>query len=756
MNSFSVEPIYDSVVVASLVSLLALGVLVLVTPPTKNINHRRALIALRVIASGVLVLALFRPGWIHSDSRVAEATLVVAVDASRSMSLPDDEKVSRWTHQAEAWRKLADGLSSLDDSMSVQLLTYKETTTPVSSVTATALDAQSPDGEVTDLAGAVSSAIASAQGQPLAGVIVMGDGTQTAPIEGVDAQRSAQTLRAWGVPLWTVPIGPSGGSESNRDVGIDALPESFNLFSKNEFEVIFQVQLRGLVGTDIPIQLNWIDESGKSVVAAERRVVAQKASDLIGMSIPVIAPEAGVYRLNVTAEVQSGELVTTNNLQTAFVNVREGGGRILYLEGASRLEQTYLRRALRRFPDLDLTYQWIPSDTSSRWPIAMRDWFRKGRFDIYIIGDLDADAIGREQLQELAETISDGAGLVMLGGYHNFDAGGYATSPLADVLPIKMDPLRRMDIRSDTKSSDVKRQISGPITIKRTRDHPITDLGGADVAETWRSLPELLGANRFLGPRVAPGTQVLLETTTEEPLLVVGEYGRGRTAALAIDSTWQWWRSGENEVYRRFWRQLALWLLSREESPSERLTLELDSRRFAVQTSTKFRARLTLADPSNRPNLLAKIIDESGAETDVTETAMQTDARELLFSGNLPELTPGYYRLKVSPIDPSSKIESEMLAFQVTDASPEMAMPMADPAYLTQLAEITSEHGGGAFRYDQMGELLKRIAVRRHRSEAPVVEKTTLGDDPVSGWLLFVLFAGTLSVEWFLRRQWGL
>ena len=92
------------------------------------------------------------------------------------------------------------------------------------------------------------------------------------------------------------------------------------------------------------------------------------------------------------------ELVTTNNAQVAFVEVRAGGGRILYLEGNPRLEQTFLRRSLRRFPDLALDYQWIPSDTTDRWPVDLNGAFEPGRYDIYIIGDLHGCAGELEQL----------------------------------------------------------------------------------------------------------------------------------------------------------------------------------------------------------------------------------------------------------------------------------------------------------------------------------------------------------------------
>ncbi|TWU40968.1 glutamine amidotransferase [Novipirellula artificiosorum] len=755
MTSLQLEPIYDSAVVAVMASIAVVIVLILVTPPTENQIHRRWLIALRSVAALVLVLALFRPGLVRTETRAADATLVVAVDVSRSMTLPDDERADRWTHQQQAWQQLAVGLDAIRETMNVRLMGYEKNAVELAAVQ-DALDGIAPEGELTDLAAAATSSIALAQGQPLAGVVLMGDGTQTAPLEGPGAERVAQTLKAWGVPLWTVPIGPAGGPTANRDVAIESLPESYHLFAGNTFDVSFQVHLRGMAGMAVPVQLNWVDQDGNVTVAAQRRVIAETAKLTEGVTIPVRAPQPGTYRLNVQAETQSGETITSNNIQTAFVSVREGGGRILYVEGESLYEQRFLRMALRRFPDLDLSYQWIPRDTASRWPLPLADGFRPGKYDIYILGDVDADAIGREQLANLAESVSQGAGLVMLGGYHTYGAGGYASSPLADVIPVRLDPSLRRDIDAEVPANAAD-QIAGPLAAQLSRNHPITDFGGKDPASVWKRLPPLLGANRWAGPKVAPGVQVLLETTKKEPLLVIGEYGRGRTAALAFDSTWQWWREGKSEEHRRFWRQLMLWLLSREEDAGDRIDLQMDARRFAVDADIAFQATLSSVGEANTPlDWIAEVIQESGEVTPVSDVSETSTASQRSFSGKIPTLPPGYYRLRVRPTDANATIKPESLAFQVIDQSREMSSPVADPVYLRQLAEITSQHGGGAYSYEQIDELIAQITKRRRQAEAPVIEKATLGDDPLSGWLLFLLFTGALVTEWSLRRRWGL
>src|SRR5690606_9871807 len=126
---------------------------------------------------------------------------------------------------------------------------------------------------------------------------------------------------------------------------------------------------RALQGVDMPVRIRLSDENdpANSVEVATRRYNPARPVDSTSLSIPLIAPAPGSYRLEVEVEPQPGETLLANNSQAAFVDVREGGGRILYLEGQLRPEQQFIRRALRRFPDLEVTYRWIAADQSAQW-----------------------------------------------------------------------------------------------------------------------------------------------------------------------------------------------------------------------------------------------------------------------------------------------------------------------------------------------------------------------------------------------------
>ncbi|QDT07011.1 hypothetical protein K227x_54350 [Rubripirellula lacrimiformis] len=773
MTSLAIEPIYGSLLLAMFAVAATVAVIVMVKPPTTAPKQQRWLIGLRLVAAATLLLALLRPTLVRTDNRPVDAALIVAVDTSQSMTLPDGDGGDRWTTQQTAWQELATRLAGNDASLNIRLMGYDALSRPIAGTDVDALDNVRPDGKQTDLQGAMAATIGAAEGQPIAGVVLMGDGTQTTPITGGGAGRVVETLDSLGVALWTVPIGPARSEQESRDVAVDALPQQYQMFAGNQVDVTFQVHSRAMAGTDVPVRLTWIAEDGSRTESAVRSVLVDRAMDTQAVTIAVTAPPPGAYQLEVRADVQDGELVITNNRQVAFVDVREGGGRILYLFSNLDQEQALIRRSLRRFPDLDLTYRWIPTDTQSSWPVPLGDWFKPGKFDVYMLGDLDAAAIGNQQLDQLSQAIAAGAGLVTLGGFQTYDIGGYASSPLADALPVRMDSARRRPVGSPP----VAEQDAAPEKIQLARNHPITELGGDDPASVWSQLPAMLSGTRLLGPKVAPGVQVLLESERGDPLLVIGQYGRGRVASLAFESTWRWRRRGQDDAHRRFWRQVMLWVLSREETAQNNIVVQMDSRRFSAEQPPSFRAMIdgsqgvslvaeivpagaTAEDPNSPPGTESASVRRLEVTTEVPSDSSADSPRQAI-RGTLPELAPGMYRLRVRSAGAGTTgtgktIPPTELAFQVIDQSRELAQPMADPMYLRQLAGLTADHGGASFDPGQISELVDTILDRRKQAQSPVVEKLRLGDGPWTGWPLFGIFAVAMSAEWWLRRRWGM
>ncbi len=148
-----------------------------------------------------------------------------------------------------------------------------------------------------------------------------------------------------------------------------------------------------------------------------------------------------------------------------------------------------------------------------------------------------------DRLELLSQYVENGGGLVMVGGYMSFtgiDAKArFGASPLATALPVTM-----MD-------SDDRVERPAGVEPRVVAEHIVVQ--GLDAE--W---PPLLGYNRF----EARDDAEVLATVGNDPLLVVGSIGSGRSAAFASDLAPHWApREFVNwQGYTGLWTSLLRWV----------------------------------------------------------------------------------------------------------------------------------------------------------------------------------------------------
>ena len=203
---------------------------------------------------------------------------------------------------------------------------------------------------------------------------------------------------------------------------------------------------------------------------------------------------------------QPGELVTTNNQLSTFVNVLKGGLNVLYLEGALRVETEVSppRAGCLAATSRSITCGSTRRDPQSR-PADFAERFRPGKYDVYILGDVDSTAFRGRRTGPGWPAVSRGAGLIMLGGFHSFGPGGYGDTPLADVLPVGMDRFERQQpdepLRTDL-------HLPGPLQMRPTAagpQHFALMLAGSRRGERGAVGEAAAVGRRQQVPRTGPG-----------------------------------------------------------------------------------------------------------------------------------------------------------------------------------------------------------------------------------------------------------
>ncbi len=495
------DPILDSRATIGIIAV-ALILMTVISPTYRPITatQRMVLSGLRLGVVVIVVVFMLQPTCISVEMTKQSASLLVLFDQSRSMTLPHtSESKTRWQAQLETLRASESLLADMPENLNVKLFGYDTDLHPVKFEDGQIEFPEAANGDLTDLGTPLDDAIKKEQSNRMVGVILLGDGVQTAA--GVSAPwEVVEELARLDQPLYTVAYGPTGSATQSRDIAVVNLPDQYSVFVKNELLVQGTLQLRGFENVEVPVELIVEDSKGKEEVVDTVRVKPNKANQQTNVELSYSPQETGQFRVTLRAVPQEKETVVKNNELSAFLTVFGGGLRVLYLEGDLRMEQKFLRRSLDASQDIEVDFQWIDHRLRARWPVDLKDTFSNPLYDVFIVGDLDSRALfekgkREESLNALVKAVEDGKGLLMLGGFHSFGPGRYGQTPLADVLPIEIDRLEAQDFE---KPIIHDLHVSRKLQMKPTTPFFVTRLAeSSENDRAWRELPPLDGANKF-------------------------------------------------------------------------------------------------------------------------------------------------------------------------------------------------------------------------------------------------------------------
>jgi len=211
----------------------------------------------------------------------------------------------------------------------------------------------------------------------------------------------------------------------------------------------------------------------------------------------------------------------------------------------------YFKEPMKQFPDIEITH--IPNHlVMSTFPTTVGDL---SRYDTVIISDCGRNTLtmypnmfqvpmGPDRVSVIADYVRQGGSLIMVGGWVDFQGfqakGNYHGSAIEEVLPVNIS---ETDDRIETTQGAAVEIIEG--------DHPV--LRG--IPRTW---PQFLGYQRVFPKKES---RVLATVGGRDPLIVVGQAGKGRSMAFTSDLAPHW---GTEFVkwshYGAFWNQAIHWL----------------------------------------------------------------------------------------------------------------------------------------------------------------------------------------------------
>jgi len=531
------------------------------------------LLVLRVLFFALLVWCLFQPQLKRSLTQIMKPRFIVALDISKSMLLtPFSNLSNRWIVAKQILDKPWTGI--IDTECDIDMYTFASQLESKTDLTAT--DDLTADGGSTLLRDSLEKLPGRYQGQQVAGLLLLSDGIDTREASDNWAHES----RPW--PIYTVCIEPGqlAAAEIEPDIQVNTVntPRRVTIGWTTELKAIISGQ--GTKGQAISVQLFKND-----ALIREAPVYIPAKGGKKEVSFRLGHPETGAYVYRIFVPPLPGESHTNDNAYAVSVRVVDTKNRLLYVEGPPRWESKYLIRMLKasshvtpicfiRGPDK----KFMTIGASGEMTADMTE-SELAFFKIVILGNLDAQELGRQRAMNLLKFVEDGGSLVLLGGTKAWGVSGFSQTPLKKLLPTK---------------SHVNIPVEGKFSVALTdagKSHRIF----AGDESSWEEIPPLLSF--FPDAVLSPGAESLVVANTPKGLQTViaaQQYGQGKVIAILTDSLWRWKlspKSNENKQYSRFWNQLISWLSPLEEHLSpQQLDMFADKEHMLVGEEIEFSA----------------------------------------------------------------------------------------------------------------------------------------------------------------------
>ena len=764
MDSWVLQPIISPLLVVLILAILVGLLLFIPAFGSLSADRKRRLVLIRLAVIAMAGLALLRPGCVQKTKKNQSAVVLVLFDVSRSMELPhvSDEK-TRWAKLKEMLEENQDLFRKLQENkIDVRFFGFDNQLVPFEVTEGQLVLPEKPEGTETDIGTAVYKTSQDVRDERLVGVYLISDGVQNALDPEVELTRAADSLADMQVPLYTITMGVAGNDGQVADVAVKNLQEEYRVRVKNRFQAKATIVARGYANQKINVQLLVANRLGSwDVVGPPVIVEPKKSYEEIQVALEYAPPEVGEFQMKIRAQPQPGELALRNNELPSFLTVAEGGMRVLYIEGNLGWEQREIQNAIRKAAQgIDVEFISISPNLRNKWPKGepITSKLKDPAVDVFILGDIDSRALyhpltQKENLEALAEAVRNGKGLLMLGGYHSYGSGQYQKTPLAEIMPVQMDPNASQEFGQNVRRD---LHIDRRVGLRPVREHYVTRLNaGEDRLAIWSKLPQILGANKFAG--VKPNSVVLLESddAAASPILVAGNVG-GRVLCFAGDSTWRWKWHGFEDEFNAFWRQAIFWLAFWDGKNDGSVWINLPQRRFQPRTlvSAMVGARDQLGNEIANADFDVTLIDPDGNETPL-KTDRTAEGTKLKMETRLIAKS-GLYKIKVVGSRGGNQIGESQRDFVVVDRDKEKANPAADPEQMLRLANQTRDFGGKAITPGDLNEQLQYILDNPPETEIEVPTRWKLGESLPDASAFLLLFVALLAVEWTFRKKWGL
>jgi hypothetical protein len=767
-----------------LLTVIILGILawtIYLYARTKGVKNgmRYSLAALRIGVLLLIVFALLEPNVTETSTINRKQQLAVLLDVSKSMSLKDQRKQPRDIVDAAValglvsfdkaadvngtamqldtrqramiasasrlelagsliTKSARDVFDQLGAEVDVNYYTFGNTVSMIGGSDDDTMEALASLKAVqtgTSIADSLEAVVNARSGAPLAGIVLISDGIDTS-VRRTEAL--VNDLGTRGIPVYTVPMGLADPD----DVSIRSLIMQDVAFTGDTVPLRVQIRSKGYEKRDVDLILKY---NGAEVM--RKPVVLTSGVQYEDLSFDVKSRKKGAAQVEIIVEPFGDESTADNNRVTRSLSVVNEKINVLCIEGSARWEFRYLRAILKRDPRINAKFiaasskeplAQLSSEFVSRFPEDPAEAFK---YDLVILGDVDAAFFTEVEMERLEELVRErGGSLLMLCG-RRFAPQSYVGTEIEKMLPVRFDPDEKWREVDETVHPVITAEGRSSLVMTMEHDQRKNDAIWSTVAPL-NELPPLTSIKR--------GAVVLAKLSDSDsddgyPLISWHRYGTGKCMVMASDNLWRLRFKTGDHYHWRMWSQCIQFLtLSRLMGEHRPIRLETDRVSYIAGNQVRIYASVLdeTYEPVTQPGydvVVRPLGDEDALGTSIT--LRPNPANPGQYEGYFSPPKMGRYRLEPNADDTSS---ANSIEFQISERRTEMAHPESQIERLERLAELS---GGKHLPITQLPEL--QALVNTEPETITVQNSRAIWDH----WLVMLLITGFVGIEWILRRR---
>ncbi|MHC4754978.1 MAG: VWA domain-containing protein [Planctomycetota bacterium] len=382
--------------------------------------RRTLAIILRCLVVIILVLLLAR---LTRTKRNEQLTLIAVIDRSQSIPVEFQEEGIDYLERALKRKPGKDQLAVVDIAEAASISQLPSSITDIRRRNTTLT------GEQTKLSAGIQMAMAIAPPDTASRIVLFSEGNET---EG-DVREAARIAASNRIPIDVLPVRYKYPSEVVfRRLAAPAKARSgqtvslrFIMNSTADISGTMQLSLNNKIVDLVP---------GSAEIATA--VDLKAGTNVKTVSIPVGTRGMHEFRVVFIPDDPNQDRSVQNNRATAMTYVA-GPGHVLILDADGSTGQI-LQKALG---NSDIEVRYAPASELGDNLAKLMDT------DAVILVNTDCSNFTFQQQEMLNRYVTElGGGLIMIGGNNSFGAGGWIDSPIAEILPIDLDPPQKKQL----------------------------------------------------------------------------------------------------------------------------------------------------------------------------------------------------------------------------------------------------------------------------------------------------------------------